>query len=138
MGNSEKRTDKVQVDHSKSDMRSNIQSGVPGGRDHGFNSAQYRQQPDGAVIYSGNQRNRSKMGEVVLIGAVNILGAVCLMLGIIANLDNIASWILSAVGAVWGIIRCAVIYEAYRIKKIERLEKEDRYNQSRRGKSRRA
>lgn len=59
---------------------------------------------------------------------LDILGLSMLIMGLFANLGNIISVTAGVVGIAWGVIRWLRAYEEYRIKKIERKEREDGYH----------
>lgn len=64
------------------------------------------------------------MGESIKM-ILNTFGITAYILGILANINNLASVLLACVGVVWGIVKCLEKWEDYQAKKWERLQKEE-------------
>lgn len=78
---------------------------------------------DGTIVHRGNKRNNSKMGEAFkTLG--NAIGLTTYLMGIIVNLNNWISIALGAVGVGYGVIKALHAYEVYRIKRVDRRERE--------------
>ena len=82
---------------------------------------------DGRVVHIGTKRYSNRMGEIIK-AVFNTVGVTTYILGILTNLNNLVSVLLGIVGFVFGVIKVFHALEVYRMKRIDRLEKEDNYN----------
>jgi len=108
-------------------MRSNIQVRVPTGGSDRNDKSEYGSQPNGSIVHGRTKRNYPSMEQIGKIAA-NLLGGTAAIFAFITNLDNVISWMLGFIGIVWAVINARIKYEDYRIKKIDRLEREEKYN----------
>lgn len=75
-------------------------------------------------LHYSDRYNNFKMGEGLKM-ILNTVGITTYILGILANINNLASVMLACVGVVWGIVKCLEKWEDYQAKKWERLQKEE-------------
>jgi hypothetical protein len=67
------------------------------------------------------------MGEAIKY-FINVGGVMAIIFGFLANLGNFISVALGVVGFLYGCARAAKMYEDYRFRKAERIEKEHHVN----------
>jgi hypothetical protein len=116
------------MDTKNTRMGSNVQANLRSSYHDGNNAGEHAFKHSGHVVRGSGGHNRTKMAEAIKL--LNILGLSVYILGLFANLGNIISVTLGAVGIAWGIIRCFRAYEEYLIRKIDRMERENGYNQA--------
>jgi len=75
-------------------------------------------------LHYSDRHNNFKMGEGLKM-ILNTVGITTYILGILANINNLASVMLACVGVVWGIVKCLEKWEDYQAKKWDRLQKEE-------------
>lgn len=78
-------------------MRSKLEAGLRRTGNIKSNKAKRFSQPDGTIVHSRIGTNRYRMGEVAK-AIVNMAGILTYVLGILANLNNLLSVLLAAVG----------------------------------------
>lgn len=113
------------MDTNNTRMGSNIQNDLRNSYRYGNNGGEYYFKHSGNIVRGSGRNNRFKMAETLKL--LDILGFTMLVMGFLANLGNVVSVTAGAVGIAWGVIRCLRAYEEYRIKKIERMERENGY-----------
>ena len=82
---------------------------------------------NGGVIYGNVRVHGMDMGEAIKY-FINIGGITAAVLGFLANLGNFISVALGVVGFLYGCAKAAKMYEDYRYRKAERMEKEHHVN----------
>lgn len=82
---------------------------------------------DGRIVHLNTRRSNFQMGEIVK-AVLNTVGITTYILGILTNLNNVISVLLGIVGFLFGIIKILHALEVWRMKVIDRKEKEDSYN----------
>lgn len=107
------------------DRSSNMETRLPFGGDLRGHPEKRLSQFDGDPFHIGRRSNYRKMGEVAK-ALINSLGFTAILLGIVANLDNIISILIGTVGFGFGLFKALEQREIYLEKRQNRRDRERR------------
>lgn len=88
-----------------------------------YNKAKRFRKRNGYVVHGGVRVHSMDMGEAIKY-FLNVGGIAAFIFGFLANLGNFVSVALGVVGFLYGCAKAAKMYEDYRFRKVERMEKE--------------